>query len=136
VFCIKDYIMPFSLNVNGNHIIIKFISQIRYPYTGFIYESIVYNFMSLATDKYGCVVIQKSMNVLPRDHQIKRYIIQTIAQNTKILITDMFGNYVLQNMIEQSYNDVNIFITNYIVSDILTFARQKVASNVIEKVLY
>lgn len=70
------------------------------------------------------------------DHQIKRYIIQTIAHNTKILITDMYGNYVLQNMIEQNYNDVNLFITNYIVNDIMNFARQKVASNVIEKVLY
>jgi len=53
------HVVKLSKDVNGNHIIIKFVCSISYPNNSYIYEIILNSIYEVATDKHGCCVLQK-----------------------------------------------------------------------------
>ena len=54
-----SHIINLSKDINGNHIIIKFVFTIKYPNNSYIYEILNNNINEVATDKHGCCVLQK-----------------------------------------------------------------------------
>jgi len=132
---INDHVLAYMTSPNGTHIIIKFISIFEYPKTHFLYECIMENLVDLAMEKSGCVVIQKCLSALPRMHNLKRYLLNGLTSNALSLITDCYGNYVLQNIIEQKDIQLNYQMAQMLVNDVVSLSTQKVASNVIEKLL-
>ena len=61
--------------------------------------------------------------------------LEELHKHTKTLVTDQYGNYVIQHVIEHGAPDDRDRIVYQIKGDVLRFAQHKFASNVIEKCL-
>lgn len=46
-------------DINGNHIIIKYVFNLSSPFNDFIYKQLVLNIVEICTHKHGCCVLQK-----------------------------------------------------------------------------
>lgn len=55
----QKYSMHLIRDINGNHIIIKFVTSFKSPENDFIYGQIQDNIADICTDKHGCCVVQK-----------------------------------------------------------------------------
>lgn len=98
----------------------------------FFFEILSDNIVTIATNKHGCCAFQKCIEFA--DIYQRENLIQIIIKNSIILMTDQFGNYVIQYIIslkDQIFIDliISAFKTN-----IEYLSKQKFASNVIEKV--
>ena len=133
---IQNSIGSYIFNINGNHIVIKLLAQISCEKACFIYECILNNIVIIASDKFGCVVVQKCLSSLPNLSNKKTSILHNIVKHCKMLILDIYGNYVLQKIIEQNDHQINQALAKVYETDLVNLSRHKVASNVIEKVLY
>jgi hypothetical protein len=127
----KLYVIDLVKDINGNHIIIKYISKIQFPVNQFIYDMICDSYVELATNKHGCCVIQKCLDYAT-PHQKVELMKRTLA-NTLILMCDQFGNYVLQYIISLKDYKLNYEIALIFKNNIAYLSRQKFSSNVIEK---
>ena len=73
------------------------------------------NFLLIAKDKYGCCMMQKCIECGTNEQ--KRRLIVLSLQNSPLLITDQYGNYVLQYVVKlenQEYIStiINLILTN------------------------
>ena len=57
-------------DVNGNHIIIKFVNIYKSPVNDFIYRLLNDHIVEISTDKHGCCVIQKCIEAANNDQQV------------------------------------------------------------------
>jgi len=119
-------------DINGSHIILKFFNTFDLSYTEFAYEILNQNLIEISLHKNGCCTMQKCLEIA--DLLIKREIIINIIENCLTLITDPYGNYVVQHVIYlRDFEDNRKIIMN-LIKDILFFSKQKYSSNVVEKV--
>jgi hypothetical protein len=119
-------------DINGNHIIQKFVSIIQN--SEFIYEMILQDFYNVVTDKHGCCVLQKCIEVSGPKH--KTIMISIVVENTLLFMSDQYANYVLQFIISLNNFEVNRRITECFIPNIGLLGKHKFSSNVIEKVIY
>ena len=129
----KNKIVALCIDENANHIIQKFIFNIKFPFNNFVYEEIYKNFIYIALTKYGCCVIQKCL--IHGNKEQKEKVIFLILKYTFSLIGAQFGNYVYQSII--LLNDVETIkkILEIIKHKIIFLCNEKYSSNVIEKLL-
>lgn len=128
--CLKPMIVPLLKDLNGTHIVQKFSND--YPkYSPDIDNIIIDNCSELASNRHGCCVIQ---------HYFKQYkgellekLINKIINDTLILITNQFGNYVMQSILAMNNVKYGNAITSKIVGNISYYAKHKYSSNVVEK---
>ena len=63
IYCFIKVFEKYSINlmkdINGNHIIIKFVFTMVSPLNDFIYKQLVDNIVDICTHKHGCCVLQK-----------------------------------------------------------------------------
>ncbi len=118
------------LDINGNHIIQKFISL--YSDNEFIFERIMKNFNQIITDKHGCCVMQKCIEVADQSYREK--IMNCVVENTAMYISNQYANYVIQYIITLNDHGINRKITEKFLPEIEILSRHKFSSNVIEKV--
>ena len=93
---ITNYIIPFLKNLHGTHTVQKFATD--HPQYFLIIDNIIIeNSVELASDRHGCCVIQ---------HYFKQYknelfqkLVDKLVSNTKRLIVNQFGNYVIQTIL-------------------------------------
>jgi len=129
----QPYISDLIKDANGNHIIIKFSQTLsKYDFDlQFLYSCIEENLIDFTTNKYSCSAFQKCIETATKE--LKEKIIDKIIENTYILMSDQFGNYILQNIITMHNLDVNDKIAIYFKNKVSYLAKQKYTSNVIEK---
>lgn len=65
----------------------------------------------------------------------KRPVLEQLYQNIRTLVSDQYGNYVIQHVIEHGSMEDRDRIVEQIKGDVLKYAQHKFASNVIEKCL-
>lgn len=77
---IKSYIMMlnpcvvvFTKDMNGNHILHKFINTIDQGYHSFIYENIATNIVEISNDKNGCCVLQKLIETASPQMRVSKF---------------------------------------------------------------
>jgi len=128
--CVEPIIIDLVKDINGNHIIQKFVNSVRK--SDFIYDILIRNYVKVATDKHGCCVLQKCIEVSSPKYKAK--LIDLIVKNTPNFITDQYGNYVIQYIISMNNHEINRKITDFFIINIGTLGKQKFSSNVIEKV--
>ena len=126
---LKDFI----IDPNASHIIIKYVSLVKSPKNDFIIKFLCDNIFELATKKHSCFALQKCIEY--SNHNQKKLLLNTIANQSFGLFTDQFGNYVVQYVINIKDFDVNKIIALNLLYDIPKFSSQKFSSNVIEKCL-
>ncbi len=117
---------------NGNHIVIKYLST-NLP-NQFLYNNIIRHYMDIATNKYGCCVIKKAIEVA--NILNKNLLIQKSLTNALILMCDQYGNYILQFLISLRDNTFNRTLVKAFKENIIFLAKQKFCANVIEKVKF
>lgn len=86
----------------------------------FIYDAIINNCIDVATHKHGCCVIQRCLD--HANQAQKTALIEVIVKNTLALVSDKFGNYVVQYVFDLS--DIN--------SDIYGQIAEKLCDSIIE----
>ena len=65
----------------------------------------------------------------------KKKIIEYLIKNSKQLICDQCGNYIIQYVISLKNDDFNKQIVNILNEDLEKYSKQKFSSNVVEKIL-
>lgn len=67
---LEEHIIELSKDVNGNHIIQKYLYTIKYPENQFVYDIITANLCEIATDKHGCCLLQKSLDAADAEQRV------------------------------------------------------------------
>jgi len=100
----------------------------------FIIDDIMRNMMSLSCHPYGCRVVQR---ILEHCDEYKRLtVLDEIQKCHRKLLGDQYGNYVIQHVLQFGRTSDRDSILHIIVdTGLLGLARQKFASNVVEKLL-
>ena len=130
---LKGKVFELSINENANHIIQKFIKNLKFPLNNFIYEEMYENFENIAINKFGCCVIQKCLNNGTKEQKEK--IIYLIIKNFFLLINNEFGNYIIQKIILFNKDFINYKIVEMFYNNLYYFCNDKYSSNVVEKLL-
>ena len=127
---IKPYVIPLLKELNGTHIIQKFIND--YPkMSSSINEIIISNSQSLAMHRHGCCVLQKYLE--GNNRVFKENLIKNLIQNALSLITDQFGNYVIQSILLLNEAKFSEKIAEKICDNIVYYSKHRYSSNVVEK---
>lgn len=127
----EPHLVELMKDVNGNHVIIKYANTIKYPKNQLLYDAVANNTIELATNKHACCAFQKCINNANKLQM--QEIIEKIVDNTYILMSDPYGNYLLQFVLSMNDYETNYKITTYFKNRIGYLSKQKFSSNVIEK---
>lgn len=127
----KGRVAKIAINEYASHIIKKFIKMIQSPYNDFIFQELYKSFTQISTTKFGCCVIDYCL--MHSDYSQKKNLINLIINNSTLLITNQFGNYIYQNLIMNSSDELILKIYSIISEDIFFLSKGKYSSNVIEK---
>lgn len=128
---IHGNVKKMAIDQHANHVLQKFISFSRHFPNDFLYEEISQNFMIIAKTKHGCCVIQKCL-VYGTTEQ-KANLTAIILHNLFELMSEQFGNYVVQGLIVTSEDWVVSSVFRLISNDIIPLCKAKYTSNAIEK---
>jgi len=123
--CVKD--------ANGNHVIQKVIERVSPDRLGFV-SSFIGHVFELASNPYGCRVLQRCLKYLP-DVKIRPLLDELLENYTTSLMQDQFGNYVIQFILEEGRPEDKALVVAQLHGRLLYMARHKFASNVCEKAL-
>ena len=129
-------IAPITLKLlsesHGNHIIQKFLEDVKNEKNKHFLNNIIFsNFSKIATHKFGCCTIQKFLSEsLPSEKQRN---FELIRKNINHIISNQYGSYVFQYIIEKEDEDFKIEILHQILPFLLKICKTKYSSNAIEK---
>ncbi len=131
--CLQNSMLEIFLNQSSTHIIIKYISLIKYPNNQIIYKFIVDNIYYIATHKHSCCTFQKC---LEEGNNIQRKeILMSLAKISSELFADQYGNYAIQFALSLKDEEVNKIIISQYLGNFQKNISNKISSNVYEKVL-
>eukprot|EP00755_Sulcionema_specki_P002891 Sspe_Gene.27103::Locus_11508_Transcript_1_1_Confidence_1.000_Length_1344::g.27103::m.27103 len=92
-------IVNFCTSVNGRKVLQAILSHLPNAETSPIYDAVCANLVSLATDQCGCITLQR-MYDYATDPQLKSQLQLQLLEYAPHLITDPYGNYVLQHVVK------------------------------------
>ena len=127
---ILPHIVSLINDLNGVHIVQKLIS-IKNNYIQLVYNKIFSNIQLIAITRDGSNFIKKLIEIL--DENNMTLLINAINDNLAIIITNQFGNYIIQNIIIKENLRLKFIIIETIIKNIVSFSNQKFSSNVVEK---
>mgnify|MGYP003571332565 CR=1 FL=1 len=131
--CLQNCMLEIFLNQSSTHIIIKYISLIKYPNNQIIYKYIVDNIYYIATHKHSCCTLQKCLEEGNNDQRKK--ILMSLANISSELFADQYGNYAIQFALSLKDEEANKIIISKYLSNFQKNISNKISSNVYEKVL-
>ena len=131
--CLKSAMLEIFLNQSSTHIIIKYISLIKYPNNQIIYKFIVDNVYYIATHKHSCCTLQKCLEE-GNSYQRKEILI-SLANISNELFADQYGNYAIQFALSLRDEEANKIIISQYLGGFQKNISNKISSNVYEKVL-
>ena len=127
---IKPYVIPLLKELNGTHIVNKFINE-HPECADEINKIIVDNCSLLATHRHGCCILQKMLE--GPNKKLKNNLINNLIENCFVLIIDQFGNYVIQSILLLNENKPSSAIAMKICDNVPYYSKHRYSSNVIEK---
>ena len=118
-------------DLNGIHIIQKLIC-IKSQYIQLIYNTIYNNieFISITRDGSN-FIIKKLFDSLDEKNLVM--LLNSINQKLDKIITDQYGNYIIQNILTKFNIMLKYQIIENIIKNLVSFSNQKFSSNVVEK---
>ena len=132
ISALKDNIKKLSFDPFGSHVLERLLTYFEEEYISFIYSYLVNNFIELASDSNGIVVIKK---ILTFTHKkvLHDKIKNIVKENALNLVKHPYANLVIQVIVESwpDYNDILVMFEGkyYLLS------LEKYASNVVERCL-
>ena len=131
--CLQNSMLEIFLNQSSTHIIIKYISLIKYPNNQIVYKYIVDNIYYIATHKHSCCTLQKCLE--EGNNTQRKEVLMSLANISSELFADQYGNYAIQFALSLKDEEANkIIISNYL-GNFQENISNKISSNVYEKVL-
>ena len=127
---IKPYVIPLLKELNGTHIINKFIQEHK-ECAEEINNIIIDNCSLLATHRHGCCILQKMLE--GPDKKLRNQLTNKLIENCFVLIIDQFGNYVIQRILLLNDKSSSSKIAMKICDNIPYYSKHRYSSNVIEK---
>ena len=126
----KPSIISLLKELNGTFTVQKF-ANVHSNYSNEINEIIIENCQVLSTNRHGCCVIQKYLEL--NDPKMAPKLIDKLIDNYSLLICDQFGNYVIQTILLLGNKKYGNRIAEKIAENIVYYAKHKYSSNVVEK---
>ena len=126
-------IYPVMVSHAARKLVVKILgkSQIASEILSSFFTAIEENLLSVATESKGCVVLKRCLDLAPA--AVRDSLQNKILNNCMTLISDQYGNYLVQHIIDSSSNAKRI--AEMVSKDLITHATNKMASHVIEKCL-
>ena len=129
---IKDSISDFCYDTYGTHILEKIISCFEEEFTGFIFNYVSNNFLYLANHINGICIVKKILS-LTHKKDIHEKLKKIINENAFNLIQHIYGNYVIQIIIEKwEINEILEILSNFH-NKYTILSMSKYSSNVVER---
>ena len=131
---IKPIFIYLIKDVNGSHIIYKFLNEFK-EFLNQVNYIVLDNCLNLSTHKKGCFFIQNYLLILSNvKSNFKQNIINNILNNCLILIIDKIGNYLIQYLLSLCDGKITSEIINKIINNISFYSKHKYSNYVIEKI--
>ena len=127
---IKPHIIPLLKELNGTHIIQKFVNDFP-QYQNLIDDIIISNCSSLSMHRHGCCVLQKFLESINGEKKDK--LINSLLNDCENLIINQFGNYVIQSILLLNEINYSNIIVEIIIKNPSFYSKHKYSSNVVEK---
>ena len=127
---IKDRFKDLIYDPFGCHVLEKILVCFEDEFTIFIYSYIIENFLDLANNNNGICIIKKILTFTNKK-KLHEKLKNIIKENALYLIQQLYGNFVIQVIVEcwTDYKEIiNIFKGQF-----FNLSREKYASNVIER---
>ena len=118
------------IDLNGSHIIYKLILT-KNKNVKIIENIICMNVKDIAMTRKGCSFLKKYFDFANENDLIN--IKQNILENLTEIITDQYGNYVIQNILTKEGSPIVKDFINEINKNIIFFSNNKFSSNAVEK---
>lgn len=129
----QGHVVDLVRDLNGNHVIQRFLSCLSASQNEFIYTSVAKYCVQVATHRHGCCVFQRCIDSA---NEKQRYLLfAELTRNVLELVEDPFGNYVIQYTVNLNDMAVNQKIAQCMLPKIRVLCKQKFASNVVERCL-
>jgi hypothetical protein len=118
------------IDLNGSHIIYKLILT-KNKSVKFIENIICMNVKDIAITRKGCSFLKKYFEFANENDLIQ--IKQGILENLFKIITDQYGNYIIQSILTKEGSPIVKDFINEINKNIIVYSNNKFASNAVEK---
>ncbi|KAJ4422441.1 mRNA binding protein puf3 [Gnomoniopsis sp. IMI 355080] len=115
---------------NGNHVVQKILTKLPRDRIDFIYDAVRGKVFELSQQQYACRVIQRMIEKGTKND--KAFLLKEFHEHASRLVTDNWGNYVVQAVIRQGGLEARSKVIRLCIDQFLMFSKQKVASNVME----
>jgi pumilio RNA-binding family len=126
---LTPYIKQLIIDLNGMQIVYKLIT--KYKNVKIIENIICTNIVEIANSKKGSNFLIKYFEFAEEENSlnIKKYILM----NLKDIITDQFGNYVIQCILMNKNSEIVKNFVDEIKNNIIFYSNNKFSSNAVEK---
>lgn len=128
---LQPVVMELVRNENGNHVIQAIIRTVRTHDLARITDQFFGHVRFLSTHRYGCRIVQRMLECC--ESVTVTRLMDELEGCIEELITDQYGNYVPQHIIQHGRPREQARIFGIVLSNLVTFSKQKYASNVVEK---
>ena len=130
---LMGHTLDLIMDLNGNHVIQRFLSASTPGLNQFIYDSVCSNVVAVATNRHGCCVLQRCIDAAS-EYQ-REALVTCIVDSAVTLVQDAYGNYAVQYVLDLNLPQVNARLGLIFTQQIVSLSEQKFSSNVIEKCL-
>ena len=121
------------INDNNGVLIIEKLLSVNSPLIQNIHNIIFSNITEISTNKNGCFFLRKYFEIASKKN-IENMIVN-IEKYLNLIITDQYGNYIIQSIINLKNDYLKEKIVNIIILNINFYSKKKFSSNVVEKCL-
>ncbi|ELP95254.1 hypothetical protein EIN_430600 [Entamoeba invadens IP1] len=134
ILSLSPHIVDLVFDGNGNHVIQECLKTFSKEQNKFIFDGILGDsFVEICEHKHGCCVVQRCIDFGNRGQLNK--LVDKVISNTLEIITDPYGNYVVQYILKVDVDHVCMDVTKIILDDLIVLSTQKFSSNVIEQLV-
>ena len=127
---ILPYVKTLIIDLNGSHIIYKLVIT-KNKYVKIIENIICLQVKDIAMTRKGCNFLKKYFDFANEKDLIN--IKKNILKNLNEIITDQYGNYVIQSILTKEGNPLEEDFINEICKNIIFYSNNKFSSNAVEK---
>eukprot|EP01023_Acetabularia_acetabulum_P019768 TRINITY_DN20121_c0_g1_i2.p1 TRINITY_DN20121_c0_g1~~TRINITY_DN20121_c0_g1_i2.p1 ORF type:complete len:681 (-),score=141.98 TRINITY_DN20121_c0_g1_i2:1301-3343(-) len=126
-------IMDLIMDLNGNHVIQKFLQKLGSKKSKFVYEACYKRTKEVAKHRHGCCVLQRCIDFATVEQ--KHELVEKISAHSYELSQDQYGNYVVQYVLDIGDPEATMTVMKQLEGDYVNLSKQKFSSNVVEKCL-
>lgn len=127
---IVPHVKLLVIDLNGSHIIYKLILT-KNRNVKIIENIICSQVKHIAVTRKGCSFLKKYLDFANENELVK--IKQIILKNLKDIITDQYGNYIIQSILMKDNTGIVKDFLNEIIKNIVFYSNNKFSSNAVEK---